>query len=80
MTIPQYRAHEPLYLIIVRDKNDHPRLAEWAKRNDNSRGLDGNRLHLYDCTSLSRFQMYWEGNWSMTIIWDCWNRRHIENI
>lgn len=77
MTISNFRATEPLYIVILREKNAEQRLRDWAKTNNVQVALESNRMKLFEHRALNLFQLSWSGNWDMVTIWDCWNKRHI---
>jgi len=77
MTISNFRATEPLYIIIVREKNAESMLRDWAKNNSVSVTIEGNRMKIFDQRSFDFFHMTWDGSWQTVTIWDTWNRRHI---
>ena len=77
MTVPSFRATEPVYIIILRDKNAEQQLKAWAKSTNCAVSVENNRMKLYEQRHLSQFQITWIGDWSLVTVWDCWNRRHI---
>lgn len=77
MTTSNFRATEPLYIIIIRDRDAEKQLKEWAKSSNAQVTIENNRMKLYEQRTLSLFQLHWNGNWESVTIWDCWNRRHI---
>lgn len=77
MTISNFRATEPLYIIIVREKNAETLLRDWAKTNALSVTIENNRMKIFDQRSFDIFSMMWPGSWESVTIWDTWNRRHI---
>ena len=77
MTISNFRASEPLYIVIVRDRNAEPALREWARTANVQVQIETNRMRIFEQRSLSIFQMTWTGDWEQVTIWDAWNRRHI---
>ena len=77
MSIPSYRSHEPLYLIIVRNPNAANQLSSWAKSNNIHAVIESNRMKLYDHRSLTLFQMQWNHDWNNVTIYDTWARKHI---
>lgn len=79
MTISNFRATEALYIVIVRDKDAEQRLKAWAKASGSQVTIESNRMKIFEQRSLSLFQMQWAGDWDQVTIWDCWNKRHLEN-
>jgi hypothetical protein len=77
MTISNFRASEPLYIVIVREKNAELALKEWARSANVQVSVDGNRMKIFEQRSYSIFQMTWKGNWDQVTVWDTWNKRHI---
>lgn len=78
MSISSYRASEPLYLVIVREKNAEQMLREWAKSANVQVTIESTKMKIFDQRSFSSFQMTWKNDWRNVLIWDYWNRRHIE--
>lgn len=78
MSIPSYRSHEPLYIIIVRNPNAANQLSSWAKNNNIHAVIESNRMKIYEQNSLHMFRLHWPHNWDSVTIWDCWNKRHID--
>jgi hypothetical protein len=77
MTISNFRATEPLYIIIVRDRNAESSLRDWARLANVQVAIENNRMKIFEQRSLSVFQMSWTGDWEQVTIWDAWNKRHI---
>jgi hypothetical protein len=77
MTISNFRATEPLYIIIVRAQNAESLLKEWARTTSCQVSIENNRMKIFEQRSLSTFQMTWAGDWEQVTIWDTWNKRHI---
>jgi hypothetical protein len=80
MTVFNYRSAEPLYLVIVREKNAQQLLQDWAKAHRVQCTIESNRMRLHDNQSFSLFQLHWPHSWETVTIWDCWLRRHIYPI
>ncbi len=78
MTISNFRAAEPLYIIIVREKNAESVLRDWARTANVQASIENNRMKIFEQRSLSVFQMTWTGDWEQVTIWDTWNKRHID--
>jgi hypothetical protein len=79
MSITNYRASEPLYFIIIREKIAEQALKVWAKTANVQVQIDTNRMKLFDQRTLNLFQLNWSGAWDNVTIWDCWNKRHINS-
>jgi len=77
MTISNFRATEPLYLVILRHKNAEGVLKEWAKSAGVQVTIENNRMKIFETRSLNLFVMTWTGEWEQVSVWDCWNKRHI---
>jgi len=78
MTIPTYRATEALYIVIVRDRDAERLLREWARANNQQVAIENNRMRLFEDRSLNLFAVTWGHDWANVLIWDAWNKRHIE--
>jgi hypothetical protein len=78
MTIPTYRATEALYIVIVRDRDAERMLREWARANNQQVTVENNRMRLFEDRSLNCFHVTWNHDWTNVVIWDAWNKRHIE--
>ena len=78
MTISNFRASEPLYLVIVREKNAEQLLRTWAKTSNCQVSIESNRMKIFEQRSLSLFQMTWTHGYENVAIWDTWNKRHID--
>lgn len=79
MTISNFRATEPLYIVIVREKNAEQSLRDWARGANVQVTIETNRMKIFETRTLNHFQMHWNGDWTQVLIWDCWNKRHIQN-
>ena len=78
MTISNFRATEPLYLVIVREKNAEQLLRNWAREANCQVTIETNRMKIFENRSLSIFQMTWTHGYANVAIWDTWNKRHID--
>ena len=78
MTIPIFRTSEVLYTVTVRDPQARKLLTAWstAKRNSQTR-VDENHMYIYDQNTLSTFMVTWTHGWNNMVIWDHWEKRHI---
>ncbi len=77
MTISSFRATEPLYIVIVRDRDAEQSLRAWAKSANVQVSIETNRMKIFEHRTLNQFQMNWSGDWEQVTIWDCWNKRHV---
>ena len=80
MTISNFRSSEPLYIVIVRDRNAENMLKSWAKDANAQVTIENNRMKIFESRSLQIFRMTWEHDWSQVTLWDAWNKRHIEPL
>lgn len=78
MTISNFRASEPLYLVIVREKNAEQLLRDWAKSANCQVQIENNRMKIFEQRSLSMFQMTWAHGYHNVSVWDAWNKRHLD--
>lgn len=78
MTISNFRANEPLYLVIVREKNAEQLLKAWAREANCQVTIESNRMKIFETRSLSMFQMTWAHGYENVTIWDAWNKRHLD--
>ena len=78
MTISNFRASEPLYIVIVREKNAEQLLREWARAANAQVSIETNRMKIFENRSLSLFQMHWSHGYANVTVWDAWNKRHID--
>ena len=79
MTISNYRAVEPLYIVILRNNNQAELLLRsWIKENQiEHANISGNRMMLHHQQAFDRFLVTWTHEWTAITVWDTWNRRHI---
>lgn len=77
MHISNYRSHEPLYIIMIRDSNGERLLRRWVQENQVQAIIENTRMRLFDQRSYQVFVMRWNHGWDDVVIWDCWNKRHI---
>lgn len=78
MSIGSYRSHEPLYIVILRLEQANRLLRDWAKESKISVTIENNRMMIHDHRSLEVFRIEWPHGWDEVVVWDCWNRRHID--
>lgn len=79
MTIPSYRAVEPLYIVIIRNNSQAEQiLRAWLKehRVENA-SVSGNRMMLHDQRGFEKFKVSWTHNMNSVTVWDTWTKRHI---
>ena len=78
MTIPIFRTSEVLYTVTVRDPQARKLLTAWSIANRNSQTrVDENHMYIYDQNTLSTFMVTWTHGWNNMVIWDHWEKRHI---
>jgi hypothetical protein len=79
MTIPNYRAVEPLYIVILRNNNQAESLFRtWIKENRIEHvNISGNRMMFHDQRAFEQFRVTWTHNMNAITVWDTWSRRHI---
>ena len=79
MSIPNYRAVEPLYIVILRNNNQAESLFRtWIKENRiEHANINGNRMMLHDQRAFEQFRVTWTHDMSAITVWDTWSRRHI---
>ena len=79
MTISNYRAVEPLYIVILRNNNQaESLLRSWIKENQiEHANISGNRMMLHDQRAFEKFRVTWTHNFNAVTVWDTWLKRHI---
>ena len=79
MTISNYRAVEPLYIVILRNNNQaESLLRSWIKHNQiEHANISGNRMMLHDQRAFEKFRVTWTHNFNAVTVWDTWLKRHI---
>lgn len=79
MTIPNYRAVEPLYIVILRNNTQAESMFRtWIKQNRiENANISGNRMMLHDQRAFEQFRVTWSHNMNSVTVWDTWLRRHI---
>ncbi len=79
MSIPTYRAVEPLYIVILRNTNQAETLFKsWIKTNRvEHANVSGNKMMLHDQRGFEQFRITWGHSMEMVTVWDTWNKRHI---
>jgi hypothetical protein len=77
MTISNFRAAEPLYIVIIRDPKAEQLLKTWAREANCQVTIESNRMKIFEQRSLSVFQMTWSHGYDNVTVWDAWNKRHI---
>jgi phosphopantetheine adenylyltransferase len=78
MSIPTYRAVEPLYIVMLRNNQAEPMFKTWIRKNQIEHAtVNGNKMMLHHQQAFDRFLVTWAHEWNMITVWDTWNRRHI---
>ena len=79
MSLPSYRAVEPLYIIFFRNNPQaETKFRSWIKEHRVEHAVvQGNKMMLHHQQALDRFMVTWRDNWDTITIWDTWNRQHI---
>lgn len=79
MTIPNYRAVEPLYIVMLRNNTQAESMFRtWIKENRiEHANISGNRMMLHDQRAFEQFRVTWSHNMNSITVWDTWLRRHI---
>jgi hypothetical protein len=79
MSLPSYRAVEPLYIIIFRNNTQaESKFRSWIKEHRVEHAVvQGNKMMLHHQQALDRFMITWRENWDTIVIWDTWNKKHI---
>jgi uncharacterized protein with PIN domain len=79
MTISNYRAVEPLYIVILRNNNQAESLfRSWIKEHRiEHANISGNRMMLHDQRAFEQFRVTWPHNFNSITVWDTWVKRHI---
>ncbi len=79
MSIPTYRAVEPLYIVMLRNNNQaEPMFKTWIRKHQIDHAtVSGNRMMLHHQQAFDRFLVTWTHEWTAITVWDTWNRRHI---
>ena len=78
MSIPTYRAVEPLYIVMLRNTQAKPMFKTWIRKNQIEHAtVNGNKMMLHHQQAFDRFLVTWAHEWNMITVWDTWNRRHI---
>jgi hypothetical protein len=78
MSLSTYRSTEPLYTVIHRDSAARDRLTKWAATSRSIQArVEDNRMHIYDHNTLSLFIMTWTHGWDTVVVWDTWEKRHV---
>lgn len=78
MSIANFRAAEPLYIVILRNQQAESLLKSWIKENRiEHASVSGNRLMLHHQQAFENFRLTWTHDWNLVTVWDTWHRRHI---
>lgn len=78
MSITNFRAAEPLYIVILRNQQAESLLKSWIRDNRiEHASVNGNRLMIHHQQVFENFRLTWTHDWNLVTVWDTWNRRHI---
>ena len=78
MSLPSYRAAEPLYVVILRNQQAENLLRTWVRENKVDHAVvTGNKMMIHHQSTFDRFLISWNHSWDSITVWDTWNRRHI---
>ena len=78
MSIPTYRAVEPLYIVMLRNNQAETMFKTWIRKHQIDHAtVAGNRMMLHHQQAFDRFLVTWSHDWDSITVWDTWNRRHI---
>ena len=78
MSIPTYRAVEPLYIVMLRNNQAEHLFKNWIRNNQIEHAVvSGNRMMLHHQQAFDRLLVTWPHDWSAVTVWDTWHRRHI---
>ena len=79
MSKTNYRAVEPLYIVILRNTNQAESLfRSWIKQNRiENANISGNRMMLHDQRAFEQFRVTWAHDMNLVTVWDTWTKRHI---
>ena len=79
MTISTIKHSEPLFIVILRDNQANSLLRDWITKNRIQHAqVHDHRMTLFDHHGLSMFMITWPHGWNNLIIWDAWNKRHLD--
>jgi hypothetical protein len=78
MSITNFRAAEPLYIVILRNQQAENLLRSWVRENKvEHASVTGNRMMLHHQQAFENFRLTWAHDWDLVTVWDTWNKRHI---
>jgi hypothetical protein len=78
MSISNFKAAEPLYIIILRNQDAEKLLRAWVKEyRIEHANISGNKMMLHHQQAFENFCLTWTHNWENITVWDTWNKRHI---
>ena len=79
MTISNYRAVEPLFIVFLRNSNQAEQLFRaWIKQNRiEHANVSSNRMMLHAQPAFECFRVTWTHGFGDIAVWDTWHRRHI---
>lgn len=78
MSITNFRAAEPLYIVILRNQQAENLLKTWIREHKiEHANVTGNKMMIHHQNTFERFILSWSHSWDLVTVWDTWNRRHI---
>ena len=78
MSISNFRAAEPLYIVILRSQQAESQLKNWIRTHKiEHASVSGNKLMIHHQQALENFRLTWTHDWDLVTVWDTWNKRHI---
>jgi hypothetical protein len=78
MSITNFRAAEPLYIVILRNQQAENLLRSWVRENKvEHANVTGNRMMLHHQQAFENFRITWAHDWELVTVWDTWHKRHI---
>ena len=78
MSITNFRAAEPLYIVILRNQQAENLLRSWVRENKiEHANVTGNRMMLHHQQAFENFRLTWTHDWDLVTVWDTWRKRHI---
>lgn len=79
MSISTIKHNEPLFVVIFRDARANALLKEWVAQSQVTHAqVQEHRLQLFNHHGLSMFMLTWKNGWGNILIWDSWNKRHLD--
>lgn len=78
MSLTNFRAVEPLYIVILRNNKAESLLRNWVRDNQIEHvSVNGNKMMLHHQQAFEKFLITWTHAWDSVTVWDTWHRRHI---